>query len=544
MLFSRFVLLCLMLLFSCTLNSENKANQTSNYKDLEKLFKDWREFEKPPTLDGAPDYTKSQFDKSKKNYQLLRNRLENMDTTNWPVHHKVDWHIVLAEMNGYDFNYRVLKPWERDPAFYQTVWMYESDVPAHEGPTNHAVLEFWSYDFPLSVEEEERLENELSIIPSFLRQAKNNLIGNARDLWVAGIENIKDQEKDLDYIKKQVNQNNSSLIQKLQSAKQATSAFKFWLEEMAPTKTGPSGIGKENYTWYQQNVHLLPFTWEEEVDLLQRELDRAWSSLKLEELRNKDLPKLKAANSPEEFSKLTEKSVVKMMTFLTEKNIMPIKPNMEPALRKHMGKFVPEKDRNFFYIGMHYDPLPLYSHFYHWFDLAQIRDEPHKSIVRRGPLLYNIFDSKSEGIATGVEEMFMHAGLYDDNPRSREIVWIMLAQRAARGLGSLYAHANEMTMAEAGQVHVRWTPRGWMEREPHLLQFEQHLYLRQPGYGTCYITGKYLVERLIAEYAEIKEKDGQSFVMEHFMEEFNNTGNIPLELLRWDMTNKRPDFIN
>tara|TARA_B100000945_G_scaffold88950_1_gene69254 strand:- start:966 stop:2309 length:1344 start_codon:yes stop_codon:yes gene_type:complete len=447
-------------------------------------------------------------------------------------------------MNGYDFNYRVLKPWERDPAFYQTVWMYESDVPAHEGPTNHAVLEFWSYDFPLSIEEEERLENELSIIPSFLRQAKNNLTDNARDLWVAGIENIKDQEKDLDYIKKQVNHNNSSIIQKLQSAKQATSAFKFWLEEMAPTKTGPSGIGKENYTWYQQNVHLLPFTWEEEVDLLQRELDRAWSSLKLEELRNKDLPKLKAANSPEEFSKLTEKSVVKMMTFLTEKNIMPIKPNMEPALRKHMGKFVPEKDRNFFYIGMHYDPLPLYSHFYHWFDLAQIRDEPHKSIVRRGPLLYNIFDSKSEGIATGVEEMFMHAGLYDDNPRSREIVWIMLAQRAARGLGSLYAHANEMTMAEAGQVHVRWTPRGWMEREPHLLQFEQHLYLRQPGYGTCYITGKYLVERLIAEYAEIKEKDGEPFVMEYFMKEFNNTGNIPVELLRWDMTNKRPDFIN
>ena len=544
MFFSRFVLLCLMILFSCTLNSENKANQTSKYKDLEKLFTDWREFEKPPTLDGAPDYTKSQFDKSKKNYQLLRNRLENMDTTNWPVHQKVDWHIVLAEMNGYDFNYRVLKPWERDPAFYQTVWMYESDVPAHEGPTNHAVLEFWSYDFPLSIEEEERLENQLSIIPSFLMQGKNNLTGNARDLWVAGIENIKDQEKDLDYIKKQVNQNNSSLIQKLQSAKQATSAFKFWLEEMAPTKTGTSGIGKENYTWYQQNVHLLPFTWEEEVDLLQRELDRAWSSLKLEELRNKDLPKLKAANSPEEFSNLTEKSVVKMMTFLTEKNIMPIKPNMEPALRKHMGKFVPEKDRNFFYIGMHYDPLPLYSHFYHWFDLAQIRDEPHKSIIRRGPLLYNIFDSKSEGIATGVEEMFMHAGLYDDNPRSREIVWIMLAQRAARGLGSLYAHANEMTMAEAGQVHVRWTPRGWMEREPHLLQFEQHLYLRQPGYGTCYITGKYLVERLIAEYAEIKEKDGEPFVMEYFMKEFNNTGNIPVELLRWDMTNKRPDFIN
>ena len=543
MISSRFVICFLVLSSSCTMKSKEEFNQVSSYVDLEKLFLDWRNFENPPLLNGAPDYTKSQFKKSQNTFNSLKSRLMNMDTSKWSVHQKVDWQIVLAEMNGYDFNFRVLKPWERDPAFYQTIWMYESDVPAHEGPTNHAVLEFWSYDFPLTNVEEKRLESELSIIPPLLAQARKNLTGNARDLWIAGIENIKDQEKDLEFIRSKVDLNNLSLLKELEAARNSTIEFRVWLEEQSPNKSGPSGIGKENYTWYQQNVHLLPFSWEDEVSLLQRELDRAWSSLKLEEQRNKDLPKLQAASTPEEFAKLTETSVVKMMNFLKEKEIMPIKPNMEPALRQHMGKFVPEKDRNFFYIGMHYDPLPLYSHFYHWFDLAQVRDEPHKSIIRKGPLLYNIFDSKNEGIATGVEEMFMHAGLYDDNPRSREIVWIMLAQRAARGLGSLYAHANEMTMAEAGQVHVRWTPRGWMEREPHLLQFEQHLYLRQPGYGTCYITGKYLVERLIAEYAEMKERDEKSFVMKDFMREFNNVGNIPIELLRWDMTGKKPKSI-
>ena len=41
--------------------------------------------------------------------------------------------------------------------------------------------------------EEKRLENELSIIPSLLTQARKHLTGNARDLWVEGIENIKDQ---------------------------------------------------------------------------------------------------------------------------------------------------------------------------------------------------------------------------------------------------------------------------------------------------------------------------------------------------------------
>ena len=130
----------------------------------------------------------------------------------------------------------------------------------------------------------------------------------------------------------------------------------------------------------------------------------------------------------------------------------------------------------------------------------------------------------------------MHAGLYDDNPRVREIVWIMLAQRAARGLGSLYAHANEMTMAEAGTVHVEWTPRGWMTTEPELLIFEQHLYLRQPGYGTCYITGKYLFERLLAVYSKQREEQGEPFVLADFFAELNEAGCIPMSLIQWQMT--------
>ena len=86
-------------------------------------------------------------------------------------------------MNGYDFNYRVLRPWERDPAYYQTLWMYQSDVPAHEGPTNHGVLEFWMYDIPLDSESEQKMIKELKSIPPFLNQAKINLTGNAKELW-------------------------------------------------------------------------------------------------------------------------------------------------------------------------------------------------------------------------------------------------------------------------------------------------------------------------------------------------------------------------
>ena len=73
----------------------------------------------------------------------------------------------------------------------------------------------------------------------------------------------------------------------------------------------------------------------------------------------------------------------------------------------------------------------------------------------------------------------------------------MLAQRAARGLASLYAHANLFDLKQAKAFQVEWTPRGWMRPDLDLLGFEQQLYLRQPGYGTSYVTGKHLLDDLI-----------------------------------------------
>ena len=507
------------------------------HADLLELFADWRTFEEPPLLDGAPDYTADTFAARHADYQALRARLDAMEIDDWSVAEQVDWHLVRAEMNGYDFNHRVLKPWVRDPAFYDTVWMNRSDVPAHEGPTNHAVVEVWMYEFPLSPADDARLTGEIRVIPSLMRQAAGNLTGNARDLWITGIRDMRSQLDELDSVREMAgNGASAELVDAILEAKIATQELIAFLEAEAPNKDGPSGIGKDNYTWYQQQVHLVPLSWDDEVRLLQRELDRAWSSLKLEEQRNRELPPMVAASTPAEYDAMAREAVDRIINFLDEKEILTVEPYMKPAVAAHMGKFIPEEDRNFFYITSHYDPAPLFTHFYHWMELARMDLEPHPSPVRQGALLYNIFDSRNEGTATGVEEMFMHAGLYDDRPRSREIVWILLAQRAARGLGSLYAHANEMTMAEAGTIHEDWTPRGWMKTEEDLRIFEQHLYLRQPGYGTSYITGKYLLERTLADYAKQKEERGEDFRMKDFFDRLNRIDSIPISMARWEMT--------
>ncbi len=512
------------------------AQGGDTHDDLLAFFSKWRAFETPPMLEGAPDYTAPQFARRYQRYQELRRELDRFEIDGWSIREQVDWHLVRAEMNGFDFNHRVLQPWVRDPAFYDTVWMQRSDVPAHEGPTNHAVVEIWTYDFPLSKRDEARLTSELSAIAPLMSQAQRNLTGNARDLWVTGIRDIREQIVELDQVLEMAGGASVELQDVIAAGKSATVSLATWLEAESPSKTGPSGIGKENYTWYQQNVHLVPLTWEDEVRLLKRELDRAWASLRLEEQRNRDLPPLVAASNPEEYAVKAEEAVDRIMRFLDDKEILTVTDYMRPAITAHMGSYVPADRRNFFSITSHYDPAPLFTHFYHWLELARMDLAPHPSPIRQGALLYNIFDSRNEGTATGVEEMFMHAGLYDDSPRTRELVWILLAQRAARGLGSLYAHANEMTMEEAGGVHQDYTPRGWMKTEKELLVFEQHLYLRQPGYGTSYITGKYLLERALADFSRQYEARGEEFRMKDFFDRLNLIDSIPISLARWEMT--------
>jgi hypothetical protein len=431
-----------------------------------------------------------------------------------------------------DFNIHTLKPWVRDPAFYTSVWTYQSDTPAHEGPYHHALVELWTYDFPLDAEAEAKLAAELSTIPPLLEQARTNLTGNARELWIAGIRNLQDQAADLAELREKTPDTGEAFKSALQAASTATAGFVDWLEAQSASKTGPSGIGKDNYTWQLRNVHLVPLSWEEEVALLRRELDRAHAMLMLEEHRNRDLPPLVPIASEAEYRAHAERSVVKFARFL-EDDILPDYDFIEPVLREHMGGFVPQEERMFFYIVSHHEPIALWTHWYHWFDLARMESNPHPSPVRRGPLLYNIWDSRAEGMATGFEEMMMHAGLFDDNPRARELVWIMLAQRAARGLGSLYAHANIFTLKEARDFHVKYTPRGWMSEELDLLGFEQLLYLRQPGYGSSYVTGKYLIEQLLGEMGHFS---GDGIGLPEFFRRVDEVGLIPVSLIRWQLT--------
>jgi hypothetical protein len=282
-------------------------------------------------------------------------------------------------------------------------------------------------------------------------------------------------------------------------------------------------------------VHFVPYTWDEEVVLLHRELERAHASLLLEEHRNRGLPPIEPVADAADFDALARGRLDKFVNFLVKQEIIPDKPYIKAALEPQLGHFIPEEQRVFFTRVTHREPMLLLSHDYHWLDLARMRDEPNASPIRRLASLSNIWDNRAEGFATAFEELLMHAGLYDDNPRAKELVWIMLANRAARGLASLYVQSNEFTLEQAGKFHAQWTPRGWANAKDQLTAFEQLLYLRQPGYGSSYITGKLFLDRLMTEYAHQQELAGKSFVLREFMDRFNREGMIPVPLMETEM---------
>ena len=522
------------LLFATACSSVASHPTTSNYEELVALFQDWRAFEQPTFVDGVPDYSPAAMTAQRRELTDYQARLGAFETSAWPVEQQIDHHLVRAELNGLDFDHRVRRPWARNPSFYTTIFTSRSDVPAHEGPIAHGWIDLWTYEYPLNADDAAELVDRIGAIPGVLEQARGNLVEDARDLWVGGIRSMRAQSNDLGGFADRVAGTSAALDAAIAAARRATEEFRDWLEGELPSKNGPSGVGKDNYTWYAHNVHLVPYTWDEQLIIMRRELARAHASLRLEEHRNRDLPPLEQVAGPAEYDRVFNAAVTEYMRFLEEEDIVTVRDYMDAALRARIGAFSPSEGvRGFFSEVSYRNALTMRTHGHHWIELANMDFDPHASEVRRLPSLSNIYDARSEGFATGMEEWMMHAGLFDDNPRARELIWILLIQRAARAIGGLMLHANEMTVAETSQFASEWVPRGFLPADGATIVGEQHFYLQQPGYGTSYVIGKVQIERLLAERAN---QLGDAFTLKGFMDEFSAAGVIPVSLARWQLT--------
>ena len=499
----------------------------STHQRLVSLFSEWRAFNHPSIVRGRPDYGPAAMAAKAAGLNSFKQRLAAIDTSGWSASQKGDYRYVEAEMNGLDFFLRVLKPWARDPGFYQTIFPEMSDVPAHEGPSAEPNIDLFRYSWPLSKAGDARLTELIGAVPTLLADAKVNLAqSDAHDLWAYGDRAFTGQAKALADLeagtltlndlegRRTVSLNGASprLKAAVRAARLASEDFAAWVRTEAPKRTGPSGVGKDNYNWWLKHVLLSPLDFDQQVVLLQRELDRSLASLRLEEVRNSAAPPIPELTDPAAYKRMALAREERIYRLLVDGGFIEDRPYYRSALFGQLGDYTPPAERNFFTHVTALDPLPLSSHQFHWIELARLRHEPHPSPIRDTPPLFNIYAERSEGLATAMEEILMQAGLYDDEPHGRELVWIMVANRAARGLASLRVQANEIGLDEAARFHAGWTPRGWSDASSALVGFEQLIYLRQPGYGPSYIVGKASFDRLLALASHKAEIEHRPFV--------------------------------
>lgn len=152
--------------------SGTQSTDPSGYATLVQLFEQWREFEHPLMQGDVADYGPTAMAAKAAALPAWQKKLAAIDTQGWPIAQLNDYKLVRAEMNGLDFNLRILRPWARDPAFYVSVWSARTDVPSREGPNVYPQIELYSYRFPLSSTAQHELIARIGAIPSLLDQAR------------------------------------------------------------------------------------------------------------------------------------------------------------------------------------------------------------------------------------------------------------------------------------------------------------------------------------------------------------------------------------
>src|SRR5262245_12871805 len=316
-------------------------------QDVATLFSQWREFQRPPRVDGVPDYSPKAMAEQAEALPSWLKRVNALDVSGAPLPLRNDVRLIRAEMSGLDFDHRVLSPWTRDPSFYVTVFDEQSDQPAREAEWADAAVELWALKFPLSADAERDLLAGLRAVPPLLTQARTNLTANTKDLWRGAGNVIRSQAHALTSFAPKVS-SNAALSSAVKAALTATEEYRKWVEQQAATKTGPSGVGVTNYDWYLANVALIPYTHAQLVTLHERELGRARATLAAEELKNRSLPPQLPATTVEEHQRRFDEALKTWIRFLRDNDYITWEPWMEQAVAVLPGGFDPKPPLEFF----------------------------------------------------------------------------------------------------------------------------------------------------------------------------------------------------
>jgi hypothetical protein len=527
---------------------------SARLQGLTERFWGWRAANQPASGDDiprierpagwVPDWSPAAVSARRERLRQLEREWRGIDTTGWARPAQVDYRLLGSAIARVHWELDIVRAWRRNPVFYleQTV-----------GVLHRALLRAPPFDAERTTE----IVRQLERVPRTLEEGKANLTEAVGPFAALAIDASTGIGPKLDSVVRALGPlldgpDATRLPAAAKAAAKALEAYRGWLTQRLPSLPGQTAVGRDAYVGFLRSVALVPFAPEELVAMARQDWARSVAFETYERERNTALPQLElfptleaqlareAADEARIRAFLGEKRILTVPGWLRHYRTAPLPAYLVPIrdwgvdddltsatrLGEDGTSYRPSPSLNlgYFYLASAKDPRPLMVHegvpgHYMQLALAWAHEDP----VRR-----HYYDSNSnEGIGFYAEEMMLEAGLFDDRPRVREIIYNFMRLRALRVEVDVKLATGEFTIPQAA-TYLRTT----VPMDSATAISEAAFFASGPGQAITYETGKL---QILAFLTDARLRQGDAFSLRAFHDFVWKNGNVPIALQRWEL---------
>jgi uncharacterized protein (DUF885 family) len=496
--------------------------------------------------DRLTNYSAAKIEERAQRVRKLLDQVRALPATGWPKDDRIDWMLFRSQLEGVDFNNRVLQSEKTDPQIYLSecsngifsLLKKEYDAPRKRALAAAARLK----QMPAMLAEGERnLQKPVRLFSELTIASARAIDPLFNDSLMTLAHDLPSNERD-------------DLMKARDAALTAIHGFADRLEKRLPTMVAFSPMGTANYNYYLKQVLLLPLD-SQQVEMLGRtELARyrALESLLPDPsladpnpARSKNIPPDQAS-----FLKAYESREQEMINFLKEHQLVTVpdylgrfeirqlpeafKPTSPGGFMNPPGVydkdpagfyFIPTynpQSKNFYIRAAIEDPRPILGHEGIPGHFMQLSIANHLTDEIRRQHGDGVF---VEGWALYGEEMLMRTGLYPENSAAYGQVLRLSRYRSARIGVDVNLHTGKWTFEQAVNYFMEG---GGLDREA--AEGEAAGAASSPTQKISYIVGKWQIMNLLGRY---RDKAGANFRLGQFHDDLIKNGSLPLSVVEW-----------
>jgi len=467
-------------------------------------------------------------------------RWKKLESAGYSPAQRTDYRLLGSALARVQWELDLNRRWQRDPTFYLE-------------QTMTAVLEALLQPPPFDEARSRELVSRIENIPSLLAEAKANLQKDAAAPFARlALDALRDVRPQLQTVEREVGpqlagESRARLAPAISKATSALEDYRAWLQQRLPAMNEQTAVGREAYQYFLKNVALYPYTPEQLLQMSRNEWARAVTLETLEHQRDHDVSEMKMFASFDEQAKATAAADQQIRDFLGTEGLLTVPDDLPHYTIRVLPDYLTaisgygETDD---FTGpsrlnqdcTRWSPPP--SDKLGYFARASARD-PRPLIVHEGvpghymqlwlswrnpdPIRRHYYDSgANEGMGFYAEEMMMAAGLFDDSPHTREVVYNFMRLRALRVEVDVKLALGEFTAAQAEKYLEQMVPMN-----PETAKSESALFATQPGQAISYQIGKIQIMEFLAE---ARRRAGEKFDLKAFDDSLWRNGNVPIAL--------------